>query len=903
MIINKILTKFIGTAHEREIKKLKPIIDEINQLEPTLINKSDHELVDMAKNLKEKATKVPLDQLLIEAFALCREVADRRLGMLNIFKDSVEFDFKILSPNVLEEAKNAQQKESLIQECFSVAFYQELRALYPESRWPYRMRCFDVQLIGGRALHTGKIAEMKTGEGKTLVATLAAYLNALSGKGVHIITTNDYLAKVGSGQNRILFEFLDLSVGLVVGDTTQDKRKQSYKCDITYGTNNEFGFDYLRDNMVSSIEECVQRQHHYAIVDEVDSILIDEARTPLIISGPAEVSTDKYLVCNRVVKSLIENKHYTKDEKNKHVGLTEEGVNQCESQLNLDNLYADLNTEWVHHLTQALKAHVFFKKDVDYLIKNREIVIIDEFTGRLMEGRRYSEGLHQAIEAKEKVPIAKENQTLATITFQNYFRMYSKLSGMTGTAATEVVEFEQIYKLQVLVIPTHRSIQRLDGQDLIYRTEKEKLKAITDDIKERNQKGQPVLVGTVSVAKSELVSQCLKKAGIAHEILNAKQHEREANIIEQAGVEGHVTISTNMAGRGVDIKLTEKSRKLGGLFVLGTERHEARRIDNQLRGRSGRQGDLGGSQFYLSLEDDLMRVFGSVRIAGAMNRLGLKEGEVITHSLVTRSIAGAQKRVEGQNFETRKHLLKYDDVMNQQRNIIYKIRRQILEGSQIQEEIEQRINEVCEILLLEYRSANYHVEQWDIQSLQQMLKKTVGINLNLNIEEIRDYNADTIQDRIISMILERYQTLRNNVGEEINNIEQQLLLMIIDHFWKNHLYSMDHLKEAIRFRGYAQKDPLQEYKKEGFQLFENTLDSMSLAIVEKLMHLDVSFIDQQRDPKSTVVEINASSGNSDALVASRTKHNRRANEDKIGRNDPCICGSGKKYKKCCGQNG
>ena len=904
MIINKILTTIMGTSHERIIKSIQPLVQQINDWESKLITQNDRELQKQAIQLKRKAKTIPIDDLLVEAFAIARETIDRRLGMLNIFKESVDFNFNQLSQEIQQEISEITE-EQLLNYHFSSTFYQELRQINPESRWPYRMRCFDVQLIGAIVLHQGKIAEMKTGEGKTLVAILASYLNSLTENGVHIITTNDYLAKIGAEQSHFLFSFLNISVGLIESTHDHEQRKSAYASDITYGTNNEFGFDYLRDNMVNSVDQCVQRKHIYAIVDEVDSILIDEARTPLIISGPAEVSTDKYMACDRVVKQLKETTHYTKDEKIKFIGLTETGVNVCEQQLHLENLYADLNNEWVHHLTQALKAHVFFKKDVDYLIKNREIIIIDEFTGRVMEGRRYSEGLHQAIEAKERVPIAQENQTLATITFQNYFRMYEKLSGMTGTADTEATEFDEIYQLAVVVIPTHRPIQRIDGQDFIYRTEKEKLNAIAKDIQERNEKGQPVLVGTVSVQKSELVSQHLKKLGIKHEILNAKQHDREAYIIEQAGIEGKVTISTNMAGRGVDIKLTPKSKDLGGLFVLGTERHEARRIDNQLRGRSGRQGDPGGSQFYLSLEDELMRIFGSNRIAGAMNRLGLKEGEVITHSLVTRSIAGAQKKVEAQNFETRKHLLKYDDVMNQQRNVVYRIRRNILDRIKIAEEIHYRIKEAVDITLSSYQSQNYYVEQWDLDTLKETLKKTFAINLSFAPEQLKKVTADQLIEQITQQSLERYQTLKTDVGKAIEDIECQLLLVVIDHFWKNHLYSMDHLKEAIRFRGYAQKDPLQEYKKEGLQLFEQTLDSMSLTVTEKLMHLDASFIQQQTMPqKNTQVSYSNDTTNPNSQSSTSYTANATVNStpQKTGRNDPCICGSGQKYKKCCGKN-
>ncbi|MBF0432728.1 MAG: preprotein translocase subunit SecA [Fibrobacteria bacterium] len=917
-----------GTSHDREIKQIQPLVEKINALESELVVLDDKDLKARALALKESVTKgALLDDVLPEAFAICRESADRRLGMLNIFKESVEFDFSQLSDTLRSEAEAArdhlEQDDDLLSLNFSAAFYDALRQAHPDSRWPYRMRCFDVQLIGGVILHRGVIAEMKTGEGKTLVATLAVYLNALNGKGVHVVTTNDYLAKVGAEDNRPLYEFLGLTVGVIVNGLNEKQRRESYAADVTYGTNNEFGFDYLRDNMARNIEDCVQRDLNFSIVDEVDSILIDEARTPLIISGPAEESADKYMHCDNVVKKLQKETHYTVDEKSRHVGLTEEGVNHCESALQLDNLYGDLNTEWVHHLTQALKAHVFFKRDVDYVVKNREVVIVDEFTGRMMEGRRYSEGLHQAIEAKERVPIARENQTLATITFQNYFRMYDKLAGMTGTADTEATEFTQIYKLRVVVIPTNKPMIRDDSNDLIYKSHAEKIDAIVEDIQERYKNEQPILVGTVSIEKSEEISKKLDRVGVKHDVLNAKQHDREAIIIENAGQKGHVTIATNMAGRGVDIRLGPGVIELGGLYVLGTERHEARRIDNQLRGRAGRQGDPGASQFYLSLEDELMRIFGSTRIATIMDKLGAQEGEVITHPWVNKAIANAQKRVEAQNFEMRKHLLEYDDVMNQQRSVIYRVRRLILKGEEVKDEILTRIEDSADIVISEHAISGKYPEVWDLEVLYQALKKSFAIDYRIPEEELSGKPSEGVVDDVIKLIKQKYEEVEKAVGEEhLREIERQLLLMIIDNFWKEHLNSMDHLKDAIRFRGYAQKDPLQEYKKEGLTLFENTMDRIAVATAERLMHVDTEFMEKQRLAMARAAEIeelrrqnmSESSEELTPFSASARQSNQAGgatqkgagvttvrSAPKVGRNSPCPCGSGKKYKKCCGR--
>jgi preprotein translocase subunit SecA len=934
MILNLILTKLFGTSHEREIKRIQPLVDAINAREPELVNLHDRELAKKARELKERVTKgETLDDLLVEAFAICREAADRRLGMLNILQESVEFDFQRLSDKSRSEAEAAmehlEQGEELHTLHFSPEFYREIRTIFPESRWPYRMRCFDVQLSGGIVLHHGKIAEMKTGEGKTLVATLAVYLNGLSAKGVHVVTTNDYLAKIGAEWNSPLYTFLGLSVGVIVSGLNEEQRRSSYSADVTYGTNNEFGFDYLRDNMARHINDCVQRDLHFAIVDEVDSILVDEARTPLIISGPAEESTDKYLKCDNVVKKLKKGTHYGVDEKSRHVGLTEAGVSFCEGQLGLDNLYGDINTEWVHHITQALKAHVFFKRDVDYVVKNREVVIVDEFTGRLMEGRRYSEGLHQAIEAKERVPIARENQTLATITFQNYFRMYDKLAGMTGTADTEATEFSQIYHLKVVVIPTNKPMIRDDHNDLIYKTHREKLNAIVEDIKQRYEKGQPILVGTISIEKSEELSISLKREGIEHDVLNAKQHDKEALIIEKAGQTSRVTIATNMAGRGVDIKLGDGITDLGGLYVLGTERHEARRIDNQLRGRSGRQGDPGESQFYLSLQDDLMRIFGSERIAKIMDRLGAKEGEVLTHPFINKAIANAQKRVESQNFEIRKHLLEYDDVMNQQRTVIYRVRRRILKGEEVKDEIQARLEDAVDVIISQYAAEGKYPEVWDLNLLYETLKKSFTIEYSIPDDALSRKTANEVIDDIVDIVNKKYEHIESTLGSEhMREIERQLLLMVIDNYWKEHLNSMDHLKDAIRFRGYAQRDPLQEYKKEGLSTFEMTLDRIAVATAERLMHIDTDFIERQKQAMARAAEIeemrrqNMSVSSEQinpfaspsgprpqeqprpggATVAAKPATFSRA-QPKIGRNEPCPCGSGKKYKKCCGKGG
>ncbi len=860
MILNSLLAKIFGTSHQREIKRILPMVEAINAAASAVEGLDDEALVARTAALRAELQQgKTLDDILTPAFAVCREAADRRLGMLNPLNPDFVFDLSRLSPDSrrrVEEARQAladgAEHHTLL---FPAGYYAEIRALYPESRYPFRYRPFDVQLIGGIVLHEGKVAEMKTGEGKTVVATLPVYLNALAGKGVHVVTVNDYLAKRDAETMGKVYRFLDLSVGIVVHGQDEDQKRAGYAADVTYGTNNEFGFDYLRDNMAHELEDCVQRDLNFAIVDEVDSILIDEARTPLIISGPAEESTDKYRKANEVVRHLQKETHYTLDEKEKHVSLTEEGVNVCEKQLGLENLYGDLNVEWVHHVQQALKAHVIFKRDVDYMVRNREVVIVDEFTGRLMEGRRYSEGLHQAIEAKENVPIKRENQTLATITFQNLFRLYQKLSGMTGTADTEASELMEIYKIKVVVIPTNKPMIRADRDDVVFKTRDEKLRHIVEDIKERYEKGQPMLVGTVSIEKSEELSAQLTRAGVPHNVLNAKNHEKEAGIIAGAGVKGNVTIATNMAGRGTDIQLGEGVVERGGLYVLGTERHESRRIDNQLRGRSGRQGDPGESLFYLSLEDDLMRIFGSDRIKKWMDRMGVQEDEVISHPMVNRAIATAQTRVEAQNFEIRKHLLEYDDVMNKQRTVVYGLRRRILQGEEVKDEITARLENAAELVTEQYAVGNYP-EAWDLEKFYSEVKRAFDLDYRISEDAIHHQTTDETMDELAGRLREKYAAIEQSIGSEsMRAIERQVLLGVIDHAWREHLYAMDHLRDATRFRGYAQKDPLQEYKQEGFALFGATLERVALDTAQRIMHIDPNFLQRQQEAQRRAREV------------------------------------------------
>lgn len=871
-MVQTILKKIFGTKNERELKRLWPIVERINSLEAKISSLSDSSLRSKTDEFKDriKASET-LDDLLPEAFAVVREVAKRTL----------------------------------------------------------RMRHFDVQLIGGIVLHEGKIAEMKTGEGKTLVATLPVYLNALTGKGVHVVTVNDYLAKRDAQWMGPIYEFLGLSVGVIVHGLTDEERQRAYNSDITYGTNNEFGFDYLRDNMKYDLSHYVQRELNYAIVDEVDSILIDEARTPLIISGPSEESTDKYYKIDRIIPKLRKGIDFTIDEKARTVILTEEGNSRVEQLLGISNLYDPSNIELVHHVLQGLRAHHLFKRDVDYVVRDGEVIIVDEFTGRLMPGRRWSDGLHQAIEAKEGVKIESENQTLATITFQNYFRMYKKLAGMTGTADTEAEEFAKIYNLDVVVIPTNKPMIRVDYPDAIYKTERAKFNAVIKEIEELHRKGQPVLVGTISIEKSEILSSMLKKKGIPHSVLNAKYHEREAEIIAQAGRSGSVTIATNMAGRGTDIILggnpeglarqflagkndyseeewqealrkaeeickkdREKVVDLGGLHILGTERHEARRIDNQLRGRSGRQGDPGSSRFYISLEDDLMRIFGSDRIAGLMGRLGMDEDVPIENRMVSKAIENAQKRVEAHNFDIRKHLLEYDDVMNKQRTEIYAFRREILQGEGLKERIFQIIDDTIDELLEIYCPESKYHEEWDIKGLKDSLFGIFAVsieNFTNDVNSLREFLSETIKSA--------YEKKEREIGNEMMRyLEKVIFLQVLDAQWKDHLLAMDHLKEGIGLRGYGQRDPLTEYKKEAFEIFADMTDRISMDTITRLFKIQVRSEDEKitRRPVQRQVRYNRGEEAEQNQPVIKGK--------KIGRNDPCPCGSGKKYKKCCGVN-
>ena len=938
-MLSAIIRTVFGTKHERDAKRMRPVVAEINALEPSLKELSDGALRARTDEFRKRvADNEPLDDLLVEAFAVCREAARRTVGM----------------------------------------------------------RHFDTQLMGGMVLHSGKIAEMATGEGKTLVATLPAYLNALPGLGTHIVTVNDYLARRDAQWMGPIYHSLGLTVGVIQHEMSYlydpdylqpdirlaalrpCSRREAYRADITYGTNNEFGFDYLRDNMRFSLEEMVQREHYYAIVDEVDSILIDEARTPLIISGPAEGSTDKYYKIDRIIPKLtraatiVEGKlseieatadgDYIVDEKARAVSLTEQGIARCEKLLSVENLYDPTQMEVLHHVHQGLKAHALFKKDVDYVVKDGQVVIVDEFTGRMMPGRRWSDGLHQAVEAKEGVKIESENQTLATITLQNYFRMYDKLAGMTGTAATESEEFAKIYELDVTVVPTNRALIRVNHPDVVYKTAREKFEAASNEIAELHAKGQPVLVGTVSIDISEHLSRLLKKRGIPHQVLNAKYHEREAEIVAQAGREKAVTIATNMAGRGTDIllggnpdfltnelirkkgldpatapaeareaarkearKVTEPEHErvvaLGGLHILGTERHESRRIDNQLRGRSGRQGDPGSSRFYLSLEDDLLRIFGSERIQRIMDRLGMEEGEPIEHAMVTRAIGTAQKRVETRNFEIRKHLLEYDDVMNKQREIIYGMRREILEGESQEETVLEWMGEVAAALVGRYAPEDAHPEAWDVAALNEGLFRQFDFRLPADLDVTEMGSQETLVTEVTELAEKAYRERESQLGPEMfHRLERWIMLGLrwedgefrgIDQLWKDHLLSMDHLKEGIGLRGYGQRDPLTEYKKEAFEMFQEMVDHLKEIVLEQLFK--VRMVREEAPPVrvaaappprwqerhgGTAETAPGRPGAADSRLPSRVPAGT-----KVGRNDPCPCGSGKKYKKCHALNG
>ncbi len=969
-IIDNVVARFIGTKHERDVKRIQPIVAEINALEPEMKQLSDAQLGE-------------------RTLALKAEVQGRLEGL---------------------ERDDPDYKRKL-REAVDPALVPAFALVREAGRRTLNMRHFDVQLIGGIVLHHGKIAEMKTGEGKTLVATLPAYLNALTGKGVHIVTVNDYLARRDAEWMSPIYKTLGMTVGVIVHDLDDAQRRAAYGADITFGTNNEFGFDYLRDNMKYDLKDCVQRGHHFGVVDEVDSILIDEARTPLIISGPAEESTDKYYRVDKIIPKLIPEMDYTLDEKMRTATLTEEGVSKCERLLNLGNLYDPANMDMIHHVYQGLRAHTLYEKDVDYVIKDGGVVIVDEFTGRQMPGRRWSDGLHQAVEAKEGVKIERENQTLATITFQNYFRMYSKLSGMTGTAETEAPEFDKIYKLEVVAIPTNKALIRKEYSDVVYRTEPEKFEAAvngiiqedgtrTGGIRQYHESGQPVLVGSISIEKSEKIAELLKKAGIPHQVLNAKQHEREAKVISQAGRKGAVTVSTNMAGRGTDILLggnpeamtreycmknklampyapasavigippgaetpaqadaaetaaqasassqtavaelnggngasmvlfqqegkifqvpldqwkpildqfTGQCRAehdevvaMGGLHILGTERHEARRIDNQLRGRAGRQGDPGSSRFFLSLEDDLLRIFGGERVKALMFRLGMTEGVPIESRLISKRIENAQKAVEAQNFEARKHLLEYDDVMNKQRETVYSLRRSFLEGRDQKEFVLERAEAIANSLAETYAPATQHPDQWNVTQLGNELLNQFGFDLKSANIDTANLNHNQLADTLLEKVKERYSEKETLFGEQMLRwLERHILLDIVDAQWKDHLLTLDHLKEGIGLRGYGQKDPLVEFKKEAFTLFEDMMDRIDTEAVRFLFLMQparpedqAKQIERRQQQQQKELQFQAGPAQAEAPKPVRAAA-------KIGRNDPCPCGSGKKYKKCHG---
>ncbi|QPD05722.1 MAG: preprotein translocase subunit, ATPase [Candidatus Nitrospira kreftii] len=906
-MVTQVLNLIFGSKNDREIKALRPIVDQINGLEASLTPLSDQALTDKTQDFKKRLEAgQTLDDILPEAFAVCREMSRRALNM----------------------------------------------------------RHFDVQLIGGMILHRGRIAEMKTGEGKTLVATLPIYLNALEGKGAHLVTVNDYLAKRDAQWMAQLYHALGLSTGVIQHDASfiydptyeaADKRLQylrpctrpeAYRADITYGTNNEYGFDYLRDNLVvTDLSQCVQRELNFAIVDEVDSILIDEARTPLIISGPTDQTTDLYYRINAIIPQLKAEQDYTIEEKTKTASLTEDGNARVEKLLGVDNLYDPAHMEMVHHVVKALQAYTLYKRDVDYVVKDGEVIIVDEFTGRLMPGRRWSDGLHQAVEAKEGVKIANENQTLASVTFQNYFRMYNKLSGMTGTADTEAAEFAKIYNLDVNVVPTNRQMIRQDYADVVYRTEKEKFLAIVEEIKECHERGQPVLVGTISIEKSEKLAGLLNRNGVKHNVLNAKQHEREAEIVAQAGRKGAVTIATNMAGRGTDILLggnpefmyrqvlyrdesIPESRKLeifeeirsdceknkqevltaGGLHILGTERHESRRIDNQLRGRAGRQGDPGTSRFYLSLEDDLMRIFASERVSQLMLKLGMEEGVPIEHGMVTRAIANAQKKVEAHNFEIRKQLLEYDDVMNKQREVIYRHRRAVLNGDNLTNDLHDMINSSVESTLNVYCPPDQYPEEWDVKGLTEVMQSQFGLDVTQGKDDggdsLRDVGRDALLEDLRTHARDAYTKKEQELGPDLMRfLEKTFMLQVIDHHWKDHLLGMDHLRDGIGLRGYGQKDPLIEYKREGFDLFAGMMERIKSDTLDRLFHVQAVRHEgeQPAAPPQSILsrpQPRMTLNRGDEAVAAPAPAQRA--ENKVGRNDPCPCGSGKKYKKCHG---
>ena len=918
---DKVLTKVFGSSNERFLKSIRPLIGEINDFEPELKKLSDDELRGRTQFFKAK---------IAEAIKDARDKDDRK-------------------------AREQQALSEILPEAFAVVREASVRTT--------GMRHFDVQMIGGLVLHQGKISEMRTGEGKTLVATLPAYLNALTGRGVHVITVNDYLASRDAEWMGQIYRFLGLEVGCIQNDMDDFERQAAYAADITYGTNNEFGFDYLRDNMKFDLATCVQRGHYHAIVDEVDSILIDEARTPLIISGPSEESTDKYYQANAIIPQLVrgeeleENKKtgdYVVDEKNHSAVLTEDGVDKAERLLGVGNLYDPGNMELLHCVEQALKAHTLYRLDHQYVVQDGEVIIVDDFTGRLMKGRRWSDGLHQAVEAKEGVKIERENQTLATITLQNYFRLYEKLSGMTGTAETEAAEFHGTYKLDVIVIPTHMPMVRKDNPDVIYRTLPEKWDAVVDEIKERWEHGQPVLVGTVSVENSELISRRLQRVGVPHNVLNAKYHEREAEIVAQAGRKKSVTIATNMAGRGTDIllggnpdfmareflkeqeidpdeatesqwqqeylkakRIVESEHKevvtLGGLHILGTERHESRRIDNQLRGRAGRQGDPGSSRFFLSLEDDLMRIFAGDKVKALMQRLGMEEGVAIESKMVSKRIAAAQKSVEGRNFETRKHLLEYDDVMNKQRETIYGLRRQLMEEPDQREYLLGETGVARDLLAditRQYLDANASPEDWDVENYNVQIQTIYALDPEAEGIDFGSFSAEEVESAIWQRLKARYAEKEQQIGDEaMRTYERIIMLNIIDAQWKDHLLALDHLKQGIGLVGYGQKDPLVEYKKESFDLFQAMLDRIDTTTIRSLFNLQVvaeespDEIRRRRLAARRRGSMQFTGPNQGAAAAGEEAGKVKTvtrDQPKVGRNDPCPCGSGKKFKKCHG---
>ncbi|QCI28375.1 preprotein translocase subunit SecA [Caminibacter pacificus] len=881
-MVKSVFRKIFGTKNDRELKRYFKRVQEINALEPKYEKLSDEEL----KN-----------------------------------------EFNKIKNQVLEEIKNGADEQETLNKYLNDVFAMVREA----GKRVLNMRHFDVQLVGGMVLHEGKIAEMKTGEGKTLVATLPVVLNAILGKGVHVVTVNDYLAQRDANEMGKLYDFFGFTTGVVVSGMEDYERKKAYECDVTYGTNSEFGFDYLRDNMAYEWEQKVQRGHYYAIVDEVDSILIDEARTPLIISGPANKRTEDYIRADKVAKQLEKDKHFTIDEKDKVVLLTEEGIKKAEELFGVDNLYTPENAVLAHHLDQALKANYLFKEGRDYIVRKGEVLIVDEFTGRIAEGRRFSEGLHQALEAKEGVEIQEESQTFAETTYQNYFRLYEKLAGMTGTAQTEATEFLEIYGLEVISIPTNKPVARKDLNDLVYKTEEEKFEAVVKKVKELHKKGQPVLIGTTSVQKSEYLSHLLKKEGIPHTVLNAKHHEKEAEIIAQAGRKGAVTVATNMAGRGVDIKIDDEVRELGGLYIIGTERHESRRIDNQLRGRSGRQGDPGVSQFYLSLEDDLLRIFGSDRIKNIMERLGIERGEHIDSKLVSRAIENAQKKVETMHFEARKHILKYDDVANEQRKVIYKFRDQILNPEfNISVKIDEIREEFVDYILSHAEIFEHSLpEEIDIEKLKATLKEYTGIDFN--DEELKGKDYSQLREFLIKRLKEEYEKKFEDASpEDKQKIERQVLLQVLDESWRDHLYMMDILKTGIGLRGYNQKDPLVEYKKESFDLFQELIQRIKVESMKVLHNLQIEYQMPEIDPDINEFLKSLEGKDIDEILANIPEipgEEQFENKDmdeimkeleaqtnalkaefeakqrkKVKRNEPCPCGSGKKYKDCCGKS-